>query len=375
MRQMENTLAATLDIDDIIDWDSLLDASDFPKEKPTNPALIGVPDCPDESDPEYAPRLGLLSLLLSGLKEKRIQQAKDLFESDLLDWEAEKRKIESENRASADRYETKLEEWKKQKEEFTRKREQGNSKILEEKAAYLNKEPGAVIDYCEMVLSNSAYPDAFPQEYDIDYNAETRMLLVDYSLPSKEHLPTLKEVRYIASRDEFREAHLSESAVNKTYDNLLYQMALRTIHELYEADEVNAIDSIVLNGWVTSFDGGTGQEVTACILSIQASRHEFLAIDLTNVDSRACFRRLKGVGSSKLSGLSPIAPIMQIDKEDRRFVSPYEVADSIDDSTNLAAMDWQDFENLIREILKRSLPTREAKSRLRVRAAMEALTL
>ena len=43
-------------------------------------------------------------------------------------------------------------------------------------------------------------------------------------------------------------------------------------------------------------------------------------------------------------------PILTINKEDRRFVEGYAVADSLDDRTNLAAMDWLDFENLIREL-------------------------
>jgi hypothetical protein len=31
-------------------------------------------------------------------------------------------------------------------------------------------------------------------------------------------------------------------------------MVLRTIHELFEADTVNALASIILNGWVSSLD-------------------------------------------------------------------------------------------------------------------------
>jgi restriction system protein len=51
--------------------------------------------------------------------------------------------------------------------------------------------------------------------------------------------------------------------------------------------------------------------------------------------------------------LTPIAPIATINKEDRRFVSAYDAAGSIDEKDNLAAMDWQDFENLIREIFEK----------------------
>ena len=39
-------------------------------------------------------------------------------------------------------------------------------------------------------------------------------------------------------------------------------------------------------------------------------------------------------------------------RDDSRFVSAREVADTLDESVNLAAMDWEDFEHLIRELFE-----------------------
>lgn len=75
-----------------------------------------------------------------------------------------------------------------------------------------------------------------------------------------------------------------------------------------------------------------------------------MSINLVNVDPKACFKNLKGVGSSKLHSLTPIAPILNISREDKRFISSYEVAGELDETCNLAAMDWEDFEHLIREL-------------------------
>src|SRR5208283_3038724 len=76
-------------------------------------------------------------------------------------------------------------------------------------------------------------------------------------------------------------------------------------------------------------------------------------INLSQVDPKACFKKLKGVSGSKLSDLSPVRPVLQLIKDDKRFVSSYGVADGLDDSYNLAAMDWLDFENLIREVFEK----------------------
>ncbi len=86
---------------------------------------------------------------------------------------------------------------------------------------------------------------------------------------------------------------------------------------------------------------------------MQAQREEFTSINLANVEPKACFKALKGVGSSKLHGLAPVPPIMQLRREDGRFVSAYEVANTLDSSFNLAAMDWGDFEHLIREVFEK----------------------
>ncbi len=252
-----------------------------------------------------------------------------------------------------EKYEELMHGWEKERKEFLTQQKEKNDAIDLEKEMYFKKVPATIVDYCDMVLSNSVYPDTFPQEFDIEFNNETKILIVDYVLPTPNDVPNLKEVKYIQSRDEFKEMYLSQAVFNKMYDKLLYQITLRSIHELYEADEVDAIESIVFNGWVNSIDKATGKDISACILSVQAMKSEFMEFDLSKVDPKMCFKNLKGVGSSKLSSLSPIAPIIKLDRNDPRFVSVYDIADTLDDTENLAAMDWQDFEHLIRELFEK----------------------
>jgi len=88
-------------------------------------------------------------------------------------------------------------------------------------------------------------------------------------------------------------------------------------------------------------------------MSLEAGKDEFLAINLRQVDPKLCFKKLKGVSASKLIELSPVKPLVVLNREDKRFVEGYAVADAIDERTNLAAMDWLDFENLIREVFEK----------------------
>jgi hypothetical protein len=79
--------------------------------------------------------------------------------------------------------------------------------------------------------------------------------------------------------------------LNRTYDDVLYQITLRTIYELFQSDSVDALTAVVFNGWVNS------------------------------IDKSVCPIVRSGGGAGW--------------------------------SVNLAAMDWLDFENLIREIFEK----------------------
>jgi restriction system protein len=246
-----------------------------------------------------------------------------------------------------------LKAWDERQTVFLEKQALKNEAVEKQRSAYLSGAADAVIEYCDMVLSASAYPDYFPQEFSLDYNPETKIVVVDYSLPPPGDLPKVREVKFVSSRQEFVEQCISQSQSDKLYDDLLYQITLRTVHELFEADTIGAIASVAFNGIVTSIDRSTGKQVTACVLSLQVLRDELMAISLANVEPKSCFRALKGVGSSKLHSLAAVAPIMQVRRDDGRFVSAYEVATTLDESSNLAAMDWEDFEHLIREVFEK----------------------
>jgi restriction system protein len=243
--------------------------------------------------------------------------------------------------------------WESRKALFIEKQKASNEIVDKQCASYMSGTPDAILEYCDMVLSASSYPEYFPKEFDLDYVSEGKVLIVDYALPAPEAIPTLKGVKYVAGTESLEDQHITLVQVSKLYDELLYQIALRTIHEIFESDVICAINMVVFNGIVTSIDRSTGKQVTACVLSLQAQRDEFVLINLAEVDPKTCFKALKGVGSSKLHGLAPVAPIMLLRREDGRFVSAYEVANSLDSSVNLAAMDWEDFEHLIREVFEK----------------------
>jgi restriction system protein len=351
--QLETILLQGINADISVDWEKLIDNEDYSITEPSFPKQEPIPDEPNKTDKTYQLTKGLLSKIFTKSSIKKEEEAERLFLADYEEWEAAKKQIDKQNSQLIAEYFAEIERWKSDKLMYKINQEDHNNKVYDRKRAYYNKELNAISEYCEMVLNASAYPEYFPKEWELEYNADTRLMIVDYSLPNIDSIPTIKEVKYNATKDEFIEAKISNTALFKLYDDILYNITLRTIYELFNADAINALDAIVFNGRVESIDKATGNNTNACVLSIHASKTDFMSINLEKVEAKACFKMLKGVGSSKLYGLSPIAPIISINKEDRRFISAYDIADNLNEFDNIAVMDWQDFENLIREVFEK----------------------
>ncbi|MFC2077969.1 restriction endonuclease [Candidatus Bipolaricaulota bacterium] len=359
-----------------------------PKRQPPRPE----PDLgtkPSESDAAYEVKPGFLAWLAGGSHSKREEEARDLYRRHLTAWEAAEksaiaqwesrcREVDEENRAAISKWESRTAEVRKknaEKEEAFQARkekwEERNARWAEKKAShesdvqgffekYRAGEPDAVTTYLAAVLDGSPYPDWFPREHDLSYNPETRVGVVDFRLPTPTDLPSTKEVTYVQARDEFTEKTTSGRDQDQLYDSAIYQVALRTVHECFEATSSRILASLVFNGYVRTQDSATGKSIQPYILSVQAQRSEFSSVDLTSVDPKECIRKLRGVGSSKLHALAPVAPLLTLDKTDSRFIQDRDVVGTIDQGTNLAAMPWDDFEHLIRGLFEKMFAERGA---------------
>lgn len=332
-------------------WEQLKDKTPFTAPKPTRPPNIKYLAEPDPAD--YAPIFGGLDRILKSRRARKETEAASLLEAARNRWRLDCATIDEQNQEAEAEFQKKLAAWREHKEQHKSAQLTQHSDIEQLESQYRAADASALEFFCLEALSQSSYPQTFPQDYNMSFDPAGGVLVLDYELPNKTALPHLKEVKYIATRDQIQEVPVSDAWLNRTYDEVLYQIALRSLHELFAADEAGILKSIVFNGWVHSIDRATGAEAHGCILSVQTSREEFSQINLALVDPKACFRKLKGVASSKLAELTPVRPIALLSKEDHRFIEAYSVVDGIDTRTNLAAMDWMDFENLIRELFEK----------------------
>jgi len=322
-----------------LDWESLKNTKKFPQPKPLfnkkKPVLR-----------ETSPRPHLLDKLInvfftSWLEDKLLEQKKN-YNQALSNWKKSKTD-----------YEKILAKWEKDKNLYIKNQKKHNEAIDKIKADYYAGKTGGIEKYYKFLLESSEYPIPFPTRTLLQYKKRNKILIVEYFLPDLEEIPRVKEVKFVKTKNEFKEVKIADSQLKTLYDSVLYQITLRTLYEIFKYDLVHAIEMVVFNGWVNALNQATGKRQNVCILSIEVERKKFMSINLRNVDPKACFKGLKGIAATKLSNLAPIAPIINIDKKDKRFIKELEVINNLDDSVNIAAMDWQDFEHLVREIFEK----------------------
>lgn len=328
-----------------IEWQSLKQNQPFSQIQPQPRQFLPVPVEPKSDEIKYRPQIGIMDRLIPALARKKTQEAEDRFKADFIAWQSRVVLTETTNQSIYEQNLAEFEDWRQRLEAFEKARVAHNEAIDRRFLAYQELQREAVIDYCEMVLSRSEYPECCPPEFELDFRESDKMLVVDYRLPSPEGIPRLSEVKYIRTRGEFVDTTLTKKDFDLLYDDVLSQIALRTIKELYEADLVRAIDLIVFNGSVTTLDPGTGHKITPCILSVRAERTQFQGINLRNVQPRACVDALGGVAGKKLTDLKAVKPLEVIDFSGDRFST----GQTLTEESSSALNEWHELIKTIRD--------------------------
>ncbi len=337
----ENILKATLEVDDRLDWEEII--QNHPYEEP--------------DIEEYKMKLAVYGGLNYLPIIKNFDFVRKASEKKLKEQKIKLEESKKDNKVKLETYKKKVKKWKTKYEHLKKDYEKHLSSAVEE--------------YFNLVLERSDYPEGLDLVYELFYQEEEKLIIVDVELPLPKDIPNIIEYKYIQSRDEIVSKEMKVNDFKKLYKDVIYQILLRTIHEIDESDYANTVSLIVINGKVEKVNKKTGKEGVIHIASAQVSKEEFKDINLNKVNPGECFRYLKGVTAGELIELSPIKPIMKVNRKDDRIVKADSVVDQITDKSNLATMAWQDFEILVRDLIEKEF-SREGCSVEVTRASRDA---
>lgn len=296
---IDSLLAATLEVDDYVDLTTLRTVAEHPPfERIDLEAPVPLPNpVIDPPQPVFAPPLppkGLRGLLGNKKHEKVVADATGAHERAVAEWQTGLHEAELAREAAAS-WHADMEAKRVSELEVERARYAEECSARETAAAERNSAidkliadlgygaVDAVQEYVSIVLSNSVYPDDFLVEHDFEFDAATAELRLRVLVPGPDKLSTTSTYKYTKSSDEITAASLSQKACKDRYASAVHQVALRSMHEVFEADRRGLIKTISLEVGTETINPATGREGYIPFVAACAERDSFLALNLSNV--------------------------------------------------------------------------------------------
>ncbi len=222
--------------------------------------------------------------------------------------------------------------------------------------------PGGVEALVGTIWRAIPLPADFPRLFEAVFDPETGILLITVEAPDFERTPLTTPLKTARKPAGERARQTTQQAVN-------HILPLRIAHEIYRAPELEAVQLVGVNVRLAFIDRRNGQPRHEVVASMTATRAEFEPLVISEVDPKKCFRSLRGVETPSYDEVAAVKPLLQFDRDDRRIVEGRNVVETLEASTNLAAMDWEDFEHVVRELFARMFAARSAGAEVHVTRA------
>lgn len=344
---LAGVLEQTLQVDDTVHFEQLRILEGFEAFDPPVPAST-LPSPPRrETYLEAVPALSSVLGLLPPVKRRHAEalaRAEAKYQHALAHFESIKAEQVDEYEAAVAAARA---DHDKRREAFEAKRVQRNQDVDDFESAYRQHDPDAVVAYNSMVLERSLYPEGFPQDFQLAYLPESKELVVEYELPNVEIVGDVEEYSYRKSKDEVVAKLKKKADIKASYADVVAAVALRTIHEVLEADQVDGIQVVVFNGFVQTVDPATGKNIRPHLISVRTTRERFTELDLSRVDKAVCLRNLGAQVSPRPDEMQAVKPVVDFKMVDRRFVEESDVLADLESRPNLMDLNPYQFETLV----------------------------
>ena len=334
MQELQGILKHTLSVNDAVDWGSLKISRAFKAEE-KYPELIDYDEFGRPGRPKYQafdkpyPQKVLfekpnfeqyqsalstwesISFQKSKIEEEdrakyrralddwndNVEKAEVQYQSELRQRENEENLVKKNNNYIDIIFSEELKTWQEGEAAVENELKELNFNVDNLQKRYFDADPDAIEEYCDLVLERSQYPEFWQREATIAYKSESKVVVLDFKLPEIDELP-----KYRQSHNNGRTQvsgngpYLTNDERVSLYEEVVTQLMLRTIHELFEADVINSLKKICINGYVVQIDNKNKHISNKIIASMLIEKDHFCSIDLQAVDSVACYREHGGRG-------------------------------------------------------------------------------
>jgi restriction system protein len=356
LRALGSLLSVALEVDDHLDLDTLKAPPELPPPPPSELAVAEPAPQLDSFMPAAQSRFGKLMPGGKSKLERARADGQANFNAALARHEAREQIRKDALSAALTAHEEEV----TRRTALAQERARDVDELKEQLAAGV---PDAVVAYFSLVLDAKNYPGTFPRQHRIAYVPESKQLVVELQLPGVDVVPAVRQYRYVKARDAVEDSPRPAAEIRALYGQIVAQTALRTVHELFEADRHGHVDTIIFNGYVDTIDRATGRPAKPHLISMRTTRDAFSGLDLAHVEPLACLKGLNASVSKTPTELVPVRPVLEFDMVDPRFIQESDVLGGLDQRPNLMELTPTEFEGLIRDLFeKMGLETRQTQA-------------
>jgi restriction system protein len=321
--------------------------------------------------PTYSGHLAFLNKLVEKCYEKEIAEVATVQrEIENLRTEATKRNANLERIASGNlaKYQACLNEiedrWNTDQKRYSNELKAYTESIERAKADAIKlgieiHKPGSdgLLARVQYALTNCNLPKYISRESSTSFDSTSGVLIHEHSFPDLSTIEWIKLAEPRSQLDKLKNIKLKKPATIKerkeAASKIYPSLSLKLCQEILSQDNEEIIKAIAINGWCNYIEKSTGQSKRAYCSSLFATREQILELQFDLLDPVEAFAKLKGI-TAKTIYVTPILPIIRLDTNDSRFVDSREILSNLSEGENLAAMDWEDFEHLCRELFEKA---------------------
>jgi restriction system protein len=213
-------------------------------------------------------------------------------------------------------------------------------------SGFKSPSPEANVKFLEQVNYDYQLPSFLKLQSNFVIDTDERILLIHFDFPNYS-----KEV-FFSEQWGRNGKFLPVTLVKKLKKQCLYSMIIRYAFLGAKYKMGNFYDSVAVNVEQDWVDAATGQPRRGIIASLFSKCDELIGLNLGQIDAEACFKYLKGISLQALEKPTAIRPIFVLDKDDDRLVDSKNIDEHTLENSNLAAMDWEDFEHLVAQLFE-----------------------
>lgn len=316
---LDSLLQATLDVDDFVNLEDLravvthpaFGRPDLRRPFPV-PTPIADPPLPVKKAPED----------VKGLFGKKKKEAEALaaveqeYATDYYAWQAAVESLPSRRAEQLQKHEE-VEQRRLEQLALETEKYEAECALREKEAAEQNEAldqliaglgygtVDAVQEYVGIVLANSVYPEWFSVSHTASFDPSTAELAVRVLIPGPDSVPSIKHYKYVKATDEIASVAGTQKDTKERYAGIVHNVALRTLHEVFEADRRGLFKGISLELGTETTNPATGRPTYVPFVAVATARERFEEIDLSGVVPGMTLEHLGAATSKNPHGLVP----------------------------------------------------------------------